>query len=114
MTLKAVFGAIFASAFAVALGAAVSTGAALAATDDVKGPLVTGEWLEKNLDNPKVKVVEVSVEPGLFEQADRGGVASSVGFGHSAPEFLAFGQQPTEPVGRYHASNVAGRDRHRF
>ena len=59
---------IFASAFAVAIGAAVFASGALAAADDVKGPLVTGEWLEKNLDNPKVKVVEVSVEPGLFER----------------------------------------------
>jgi len=32
------------------------------------GPLVTTEWLEKNLDNPKVRVVEVSVEPGVFER----------------------------------------------
>jgi len=31
-------------------------------------PLVTTEWLEKNLDNPKVRVVEVSVEPGVFER----------------------------------------------
>lgn len=33
-----------------------------------EGPLVTTEWLEKNLDNPKVRIVEVSVEPGLFER----------------------------------------------
>ena len=32
------------------------------------GPLVTTEWVEKNLDNPKVRIVEVSVEPGLFER----------------------------------------------
>ncbi len=31
-------------------------------------PLVTTEWLEKNLDDPKVRIVEVSVEPGLFER----------------------------------------------
>jgi thiosulfate/3-mercaptopyruvate sulfurtransferase len=31
-------------------------------------PLVTTEWLEKNLDNPKVRVVEVSVESGVFER----------------------------------------------
>jgi thiosulfate/3-mercaptopyruvate sulfurtransferase len=32
------------------------------------GPLVSGEWLEKNLNDPKVRIVEVSVEPGLFER----------------------------------------------
>jgi thiosulfate/3-mercaptopyruvate sulfurtransferase len=31
-------------------------------------PLVTGEWLEKNLNDPKVRIAEVSVEPGLFER----------------------------------------------
>lgn len=30
--------------------------------------LVTTDWLEKNLDNPRVRIVEVSVEPGLFER----------------------------------------------
>jgi len=38
------------------------------ATADTGGPLVTGEWLEKNLANPKVRIVEVSVEPGLYER----------------------------------------------
>ncbi len=33
-----------------------------------QGPLVTTQWLEQNLSNPKVRVVEVSVEPGLFER----------------------------------------------
>ena len=31
-------------------------------------PLVTTEWLERNLDNQAVRVVEVSVNPGLFER----------------------------------------------
>ena len=30
--------------------------------------LVSTEWLEKNLESPKVRIVEVSVEPGLFER----------------------------------------------
>ncbi|OZI35572.1 sulfurtransferase [Bordetella genomosp. 1] len=30
--------------------------------------LVSTDWLEKNLDNPKLKVIEVSVNPGLFER----------------------------------------------
>lgn len=32
------------------------------------GPLVSTEWLEKNLDNTSVRIVEVSVEPGVFER----------------------------------------------
>jgi thiosulfate/3-mercaptopyruvate sulfurtransferase len=30
--------------------------------------LVSTEWLEKNLDNPKVRIVEVSVDPGVYER----------------------------------------------
>lgn len=59
---------ILTAAFAIVVGAAMAAGPAAAATEDVKGPLVTGEWLEKNLDNPNVKIVEVSVEPGLYER----------------------------------------------
>lgn len=32
------------------------------------GPLVSTEWLEKNLSDPKVRIVEVSVEPGVYER----------------------------------------------
>ncbi len=32
------------------------------------GPLVTTDWLSANLNNPQVRVVEVSVNPGVFEQ----------------------------------------------
>ncbi|WP_439495538.1 sulfurtransferase [Bosea sp. (in: a-proteobacteria)] len=39
-------------------------GAALADS----GALVTTEWLEKNLHDPKLRIVEVSVEPGLYER----------------------------------------------
>jgi thiosulfate/3-mercaptopyruvate sulfurtransferase len=49
---------------AAATAILLSFGAAQAST----GPLVTTEWLEKNLDNPKVRVIEVSVEPGVFER----------------------------------------------
>ena len=31
-------------------------------------PLVSTEWLEKNLDAKNVRIVEVSVEPGVFER----------------------------------------------
>ena len=33
-----------------------------------ENPLVTTDWLEKNLTNAKVRVLEVSVEPGQFER----------------------------------------------
>lgn len=33
-----------------------------------ESPLVSTEWLEKNLDSKKLRVVEVSVEPGVFER----------------------------------------------
>jgi len=38
--------------------------------------LVTTEWLEKNLNDPKVRVVEVSVNPGLFERGHIPGAAN--------------------------------------
>jgi thiosulfate/3-mercaptopyruvate sulfurtransferase len=52
----------------LAVALAVLVGAALPAAAQADGPLVTTEWLEKRLDDPKVRVVEVSVEPGLFER----------------------------------------------
>ena len=39
-----------------------------AAASARENPLVTTDWLEKNLTNAKVRVVEVSVEPGQFER----------------------------------------------
>ncbi|MFW5680707.1 MAG: sulfurtransferase [Pseudomonadota bacterium] len=53
------------------LGAAFALGlvAALPAAADIPdGPLVSTDWLEANLDNPALRIVEVSVEPGLFER----------------------------------------------
>ncbi|MFL7903222.1 sulfurtransferase [Azospirillum argentinense] len=64
--------------FAAAFGAMLVTtmsGFALAAAPD--GPLVTTDWLEKNLSDPKVKVIEVSVNPGVYE---RGHIPGSVNF----------------------------------
>ena len=51
--------------------------AAGAATPIPAGPLVTTEWLAQNLDNQQVRVVEVSVNPGLYE---RGHVPGAVNF----------------------------------
>ncbi len=41
-----------------------------------EGPLVSTEWAEKNLKNPKVRIVEVSVEPGQFERGHIPGAQS--------------------------------------
>ncbi|SFD66299.1 sulfurtransferase [Paracidovorax konjaci] len=43
--------------------------AATAATPVPDGPLVSTEWLAQNLDNARVRIVEVSVNPGLYERA---------------------------------------------
>jgi len=43
---------------------------------DGSGPLVSTDWLEKNLANPKVRVIEVSVNPGLYEKGHIAGAAN--------------------------------------
>lgn len=48
----------FISALAFIAGAASAT----------EGPLVTTEWLEANLDDPSIALIEVSVNPGVFER----------------------------------------------
>ena len=52
-------------------------GAAFAATPIPSGPLVSTEWLAQNLDNQQVRIIEVSVNPGLYE---RGHVPGAVNF----------------------------------
>ena len=42
-----------------------------------QGPLVSTDWLEKNLGNPSVRVIEVSVNPGVYE---RGHIPGAVNF----------------------------------
>lgn len=56
---------ILATTLAASLGAVAWATASLA---QGSSPLVNGEWLEKNLNDPKVRVVEVSVEPGVYER----------------------------------------------
>lgn len=53
------------------LGAGMALGASVAwaATPIPPGPLVSTEWLAQNLDNTQVRVVEVSVNPGLYERS---------------------------------------------
>ncbi len=45
--------------------------------EEVASVLVTADWLEENLDNPQVRVIEVSVNPGLYE---RGHIDGAVNF----------------------------------
>lgn len=59
---------IVASALAVAFGAATFASVAVGQTGGASGPLVNGDWLEKNLNNSKVRIVEVSVDTGVFER----------------------------------------------
>lgn len=42
------------------------------------GPLVTTEWLEENLENPEVRLLEVSVNPGVFERGHIPGATNIV------------------------------------
>lgn len=43
-----------------------------------EGPLVTTEWLEANLQNPEVRLIEVSVNPGVFERGHIPGATNFV------------------------------------
>ncbi|OLU32806.1 sulfurtransferase [Pseudomonas sp. PA27(2017)] len=58
--------------------------------------LVTSDWLEKNLDNPKVRIIEVSVAPGVYE---RGHIPGAVN--------LAWHSDLVDPVKRDIASQQA-------
>lgn len=60
---------------ASAVGFVVVTGGAALASD---GPLVTTDWLEQNLDNPEVRLIEVSVNPGVYERGHIPGATNVV------------------------------------
>ncbi|GJD57569.1 Putative thiosulfate sulfurtransferase [Methylobacterium dankookense] len=65
--------ALLASALLPLSGAAAQEPAARPAQDgaarsETSSPLVSTEWLEKNLDAKGLRIVEVSVEPGVFER----------------------------------------------
>jgi thiosulfate/3-mercaptopyruvate sulfurtransferase len=42
---------------------------ALAAVSLPSGPLVSTDWLAKNLNEPGIRIIEVSVNPGVYERA---------------------------------------------
>ena len=49
------------------------------------GPLVSTEWLASNLENPNIRIVEVSVNPGVYE---RGHIPGAVNFSwHTAVSY---------------------------
>ncbi len=50
---------------------------AVSAQEPAEGVLVTADWLEQNLENPQVRIIEVSVNPGVFE---RGHIPGAVNF----------------------------------
>ena len=62
---------------ALAAVAAFAVSGAALASDIPKGPLVTTDWLEKNLSNPNLRVIEVSVNPGVYE---KGHIPGAVNF----------------------------------
>jgi thiosulfate/3-mercaptopyruvate sulfurtransferase len=54
----------------VIAGLLVSAGVlpATAAPKNQARAVAQADWLEKNLDNPKVRIIEVSTEPGIYER----------------------------------------------
>ena len=52
--------------------------AAYAADPIPEGPLVTTEWLANNLDNPAIRLIEVSVNPGVYERGHIPGATNFV------------------------------------
>ncbi|RJL19911.1 sulfurtransferase [Paracoccus siganidrum] len=43
-----------------------------------EGPLVTTEWLQENLENPEIRLLEVSVNPGVYERGHIPGATNIV------------------------------------
>ena len=54
-------------AIAVVLGSLVSPSADAAPKNKARA-VVQADWLEKNIDDPKVRIIEVSTEAGLYER----------------------------------------------
>ncbi len=62
---------------ALALVGITGTTPATAAPKNQSRSVAQADWLEKNIDNPKVRIIEVSTEPGIYE---RGHIKNSVKF----------------------------------
>lgn len=65
------------AAIALATISTFSLGAAPASADANPNAVVTADWLEANLNNPKVRVIEVTVEDGAYA---RGHIRNAVEF----------------------------------
>lgn len=61
---------------AVEESAGAETESAAAAGAGYENVVVTGEWLEANLDDPNLRIIEVSVNPGLYERGHIPGAAN--------------------------------------
>ncbi len=59
------------------VAAAAAADAEVAAADNFERVVVSTDWLAANLDNPNVRVIEVSVIPGVYE---RGHIPGTVNF----------------------------------
>ena len=57
-----------AGTLAIALSSFLTLPSAQAAPKNQARSVVQADWLEKNLDDPKVVVIEVSTEPGIYER----------------------------------------------
>ena len=69
--------ALIVAAISVGLVAGISVAPSTAAPKNLARAVVQTDWLEKNLDNPDVKIIEVSTEAGLYE---RGHIKNAVKF----------------------------------
>ncbi len=68
---------LLAAATALALSLGFLTTPSQAAPKNQARSVVSADWLEQNLDNPKVRIIEVSTEPGVYE---RGHIKNAVKF----------------------------------
>ena len=59
---------VLVGAIALALLATTSIQTSTAAPKNQARAVVNADWLEQNIDNPKVRIIEVSTEPGLYER----------------------------------------------
>jgi len=56
---------------------ALTASLTLAATEVPKGPLLSTAWLGANLNHPNIRIIEVSVNPGVYE---RGHIPGAINF----------------------------------
>ena len=59
---------ILVSAIALTLLATTGIQPSTAAPKNQARAVVQADWLEQNVDNPKVRIIEVSTEPGIYER----------------------------------------------